>query len=343
MSEVGFFPKYEQKENRVTNYTLLLFKQIYNENPSVFQEFIENLLSDDSKTINVGVNFTQQEGYLCDSGKSIIDGVISQLPFTIFIETKNSDWFYKGQLERHVSNLKQLQGQKIFLALANFDGLKDEQKWFADFVKNYQDKDLIIKNLEFEELKFALDEVSKGIKSEILSTMIKEYEQFLSDSDLLPTWKYRLDVVNCAKTKEDVLAHKVYICPEAKGAYKHARSKYFGIYENKTVNCISEIKAVCTAEYDEETKKHKISISWFDKDNCNESEILKEAEEKSQYCWDESLQMFLLDNFREDINFQKDTPGGMFGSKIYFNLDSKIKNIDDLADAIRNQTWDKFQ
>lgn len=53
--------------------------------------------------------------------------------------------------------------------------------------------------------------------------------------------------------------------------------------------------------------------------------------------------MFLLDNFRENINFQKDTPGGMFGSKIYFNFDSKIKNIDDLAVTIRNQTWNKFQ
>ena len=343
MSEVGFFPKYEQKENRVTNYTLLLFKQIYNENPSVFQEFIENIISEDEKKINVGVIFAQQDGYSGDKGSSIVDGVISQMPFTIFIETKNSDWFYEDQLTRHINNLKQLQGQKIFLALANFDGLKEEQKWFADFKQKNSNDNLIIKNLEFEDLTFALDEISKNVNSEILTTMIKEYEQFLSDSDLLPTWKYRLDVVNCAKSKEDVLAHKVYICPEAKGAYKHARSKYFGIYENKKVNCISEIKAVCTAEYNEATKKHKISISWYDKDNYNETDIIKEAEEKSQFCWDENLQMFLLNNFRENINFKKHSPGGMFGSKIYFNFDSKIKNIDDLANTITNQSWAKFQ
>ena len=344
MTEVGFFPKYEQKENRVTNYTLLLFKQIYNENPSLFQEFIENLLADECKNINVGVKFTQQEGYSCEKGKSIIDGVIRQMPFEIFIETKNSDWFNENQLERHINNLKQQYGQKVFLALANFDGLANEQKLFESLKSNYSNENLIIKNLEFEDLKFALNTVAKSIKSEILLTMIKEYEHFLSDSDLLPTWKYRLDVVNCAKSKQDVLERQLYICPEAYGQYKHARAKYFGIYENKNVNYIAEIKAVCTSNYDEETKKYKIGVSWFDRDNYEEKEILKEAEEKSKsYCWDEPLQMFLLNNFRDNINFSKDSPGGLFGSKTYFNFESNIKNIDDLTATIQNQNWSKFQ
>lgn len=343
MAEVGFFPKYEQKENRVTNYTLLLFKQIYNENPTLFQEFIENLLADECKDINVGVEFSQQEGFNCEKGKSIIDGVIRQVPFEIFIETKNTDWFYENQLERHINNLMQQQGQKIFLALANFDGLANEQKLFEELKHIYSNEKLIIKNLEFEELKFALDKIAADIKSEILSTMIEEYEQFLSDSDLLPTWKYRLDVVNCAKSKEDVMCRQLYLCPEARGAYKHARAKYFGIYENKNVNCIAEIKAVCTYDYDEQTKQTQIAVSWFDRDNYKEEDILKEAKEKSQYCCGEPRQMFLLTNFKENINFKKDSAGGMFGSKIYFNFDSNIKNIDDLTTAIRNQNWSKFQ
>ncbi len=40
MAEVGFFPKYGQKENKVTNYTLLVLRQLYNESPNLFQEFI---------------------------------------------------------------------------------------------------------------------------------------------------------------------------------------------------------------------------------------------------------------------------------------------------------------
>ncbi len=40
MADVGFFPKYEQKENRVTNYTLLVLRQLYNESLNLFQEDI---------------------------------------------------------------------------------------------------------------------------------------------------------------------------------------------------------------------------------------------------------------------------------------------------------------
>lgn len=89
MTEVSFFPKYEQKENKVTNYTLLVLRQIYNESPNLFQSFIIDLLADEGRNINIGVNFLQQVGYSCERGNSIIDGVIQQLPFQIFIETKN--------------------------------------------------------------------------------------------------------------------------------------------------------------------------------------------------------------------------------------------------------------
>ena len=342
MSEVGFFPKYEQKENRVTNYTLLLLKQIYNESPNTFQELIVNLLSGDCNDINVGVNFSQQEGFSCEKGKSIIDGVIRQLPFDIFIETKNSDWFYQNQLERHIENLLKQNGKKVFIALANFDGLSKEQKLFEDIKQKYSNNnDLTIVNIEFEDLKKALDDISNKIKSEVLSIMLKEYEQFLNENDLLPTWKYRLDVVNCAKSQKDVKERLLYICPEAKGAYKHARAKYFGIYENKAVNFIAEIKAVCNVNYD--NGKHEIDISWWDRENYSKEEILQEAHEKSVYCWDEPLQMFLLGNFKDNVNFIKDSSGGMFGSKIYFNFNSNIKNLNDLVDKIQNKNWSEFQ
>ena len=123
MTEVSFLPKYEQKENKVTNYTLLVLRQIYNESPNLFQSFIIDLLADEGRNINIGVNFLQQVGYSCERGNSVIDGVIQQLPFQIFIETKTTDWFYNDQLERHIENLLNFNGQKIFIALANFDGL----------------------------------------------------------------------------------------------------------------------------------------------------------------------------------------------------------------------------
>lgn len=343
MAEVSFFSKYEEKENRVTNYTLLIFKQIYNESPYLFQEFIVDLISDECENIKVGVDFLQQK---CKKGNrnSVIDGIIKQAPFQIFIETKLYDWFYNDQLEKHIENLLKETGQKVFIALANFDGKKDEHNKFKELKNRYKnEKDLIIKNIEFESLVKSFEKIIENIKSEILSTMIKEYEQFLNEMDLLPTWKYRLDVVNCAKSKDGVIENSVYLCPEAKGAYRHARAKYFGIYDNKKVDCIAEIKAVCEAEYNKETNSHTIQISWFDDSITTEKEIIEEAEMKSKLCWDDNVQMFLLTNFKTNINFHKMTKGGMFGSKKYFNFDSSVKDINTLENLIKNKTWEEFR
>lgn len=334
MSEIGYFPKYSQKENQVTNYTLLVLKQLYTESPTLFQEFIEGLLAGEGKNINVGVSFAQQECYTCCAGKSIMDGVIKQEPFTIFVETKTSDWFYDNQLNRHIENLLNIQGQKVFLALANFDGLKNESKAFYDIKDKYKDcKDLIIKNIEFEDFLSAIKELN--VKSEMLINMIAEYELFLNNSDLLPTWKYRLDVVNCAVSEDDIKKYGVYICPEAKGAYKHVRSKYFGIYGSKKVDTIAEIKGVC--EVDE---NQNVYASWFNNDMTTREELINIVKTKNEAFPDfRPIQVFVLDNFRDGINFEKDSPGGMFGSKKYFNFDSQIRTIDDLADYIRNRPW----
>lgn len=337
MSEIGYFPKYSQKENQITNYTLLVLKQLYVESPTLFQEFIEGLLTGEGKNINVGVSFAQQESYSCSAGKSIMDGVIKQEPFTIFVETKTSDWFYDNQLNRHIENLLNIQGQKVLLALANFDGLKSESKAFYDVKEKYKDyKDLIIKNIEFEDFLSALKELN--VKSEMLMNMIAEYEIFLNDSDLLPTWKYRLDVVNCAVSEKDIKKYGVYVCPEAKGAYKHVRSKYFGIYGNKKVDTIAEIKGVCTVD-----ECNNISVSWFNSDTCLKEDLINTVKNKSEAFPDfRPIQVFALDNFKEGINFEKDSPGGMFGSKKYFNFGTKIKDIDELAELISNKNWSDF-
>lgn len=338
MAEVSFFPKYEQKENKVTNYTLLILKQLYNESPKLFQEFMTNLIKNDKNNIDVGVNFWQQKGFECINGKSILDGVITQSAFTIFIETKLSDWFYSEQLKRHFSNLIELEGKKIFLALSNFDGQKSTV--FEEFMNKYKnEKDVIFAYFEFGNFIDILKSLKSNIKSEQLLLLLDEFEEFLYNENLLPLWKYRLDVVNCAVSKNDVIERNLYLCPEAKGAYKHARSKYFGIYENKKVNCIAEIKAVCT--YDSNTEN--ISISWFDNDNYSESDILREASEKIKFCWKGVVQMFLLGNFKENINFQKDSKGGMFVSKTYFNFDDKVKDINDLETLIKDRKWSDFQ
>lgn len=71
----------------------------------------------------VGVSFKQQER----RKSSVPYGLINQKPFTIYIETKNYDWFYDEQLEKYLESLeKETVGLKILIAFGNFEGDTDK-------------------------------------------------------------------------------------------------------------------------------------------------------------------------------------------------------------------------
>ena len=101
-NKTSFFTTYDQKENRVTNYCLLMLNQVYSYSPLLFNQILSNLTDE----LNFGVNFYQQQGINTRKGKQIADGIISQEPITIYVETKNFDWFYNNQIEGYIENLK---------------------------------------------------------------------------------------------------------------------------------------------------------------------------------------------------------------------------------------------
>lgn len=159
--------------------------------------------------------------------------------------------------------------------------------------------------------------------------------------DFEPSLNYesRLDVVNCITCKEAIIKHSIYIYPIASDIYKHKPSKYFGIYSNKKVDTISEIKGVCEVDENE-----NISAIWFNSDMTTRENLITIVKAKTEAFPDfRPIQVFVLDNFRDGINFKKGTPGGMFGCKKYFNFDNEIKNIDELVKIIHNKTWNDFK
>ena len=114
---ISLFSGYSQRENRTTNYCLLVLKLLYEENPRFLGEVLEALLGENISD-HVGVQFRQQEKRL----NSIPDGLIIQKPIVIYVETKNFDWFYDEQLEKHLEGLqKDAVGLKVLIALGQFE------------------------------------------------------------------------------------------------------------------------------------------------------------------------------------------------------------------------------
>ncbi|KAA6302622.1 MAG: hypothetical protein EZS26_001129 [Candidatus Ordinivivax streblomastigis] len=336
--EISLFSDYHTAENSLTNYCGLILKLLYEENPESFQEVISALSS--STDFNIQPTFEQQ----VKKGESILDLLIEQKSFSIRFETKITDWFYEDQIHRHLAGFDSNPSCKILFLLSNFEG-KDPNEKYESLIKEAKEKyDVILAAITFEDFINTLK--SDNIRSsDTFKRFLSEFEYYLEHKNYFPSWKYKLDVVNSAASIDEILANNFYMCPNTGGAYSHRRAKYFGAYKNKTVQHIYEVDAVVAIERNEEDAK----IEWKQSPQDDKSLIEKakkkiaESPGRKEEIQRNGLLVFLLgDNIK--TNFQKQSKGGMFGSKKYFDLKKlEMNNLNDLKRAIEKKQlkWDE--
>lgn len=115
MANIHYFQRYNQKENWLTNSTLLLLTRIYQESISQFKTILGQITEDSLVgDLAVGVRFGQQE----KKGNGVVDGSITQESFKLVIETKLGDNFTAAQLERHLASLPHHYSQRVLLCLS---------------------------------------------------------------------------------------------------------------------------------------------------------------------------------------------------------------------------------
>lgn len=329
---VSLFSGYSQKENRVTNYALLVLKMLYEENPKYLGEVLAALLGEDVSD-HVGVSFHQQVRRV----ESVPDGLIVQRPLTVYIETKNYDWFRDEQLENHLTALdRECVGLKVLLAMGNLESSATDQFAAVRSIceKKYKGS-ILFRAVTFEDLLGAV--AVQGLPKN-LADAISDFKNFLNEEDLLPSWRERLDVVNCAGIPEDVTRGGVYMCPATGGAYSHDRCRFFGMYRNKRVELIAEIEAVVDVDLEAEA-----TLLWKNVDKPK-PECLAQARRTVQKLRPDEgvVRVFLLGELFA-TNFRKDSPGGMQASKRYFNIAAvQAKTASELARLLNGHQWSEF-
>lgn len=332
--EISLFSDYHTKENSLTNHCGLILKLLYEENPTSFEEAISSLTS-----TNFIINPTFEQQVRKET--SVPDLVIEQKSFSIFFETKRTDWFYSDQINRHLEGFKKNVDYNILFLLSNFEIDNPEEK-YQQQIQIAKSLDIILVPISFEEFVETLESVDS---SDVFKKFLVEFRAYLDRNGYFPSWRYLLEVVNCASTIHEVHERNVFMCPNTGGVYSHRRAKYFGGYKWKNVKFIHEIKAVVVIEknYDSEY------IQW-NNSNYTDSELIQEAKEKI-LLWDyrieeiknNGLQVFLLDNPYE-VNFKKTSKGGLYGNKKYFwDLAKELNatNSKELANGIvkKNLSW----
>lgn len=330
---IRLFPTYSQKENQTTNHCLLILKMLYEENPKFLSEALAILL-DENFSGTIGVQFLQQR----KEKVSVPDGEIYQEPFSIFIETKLGSNFGETQLLGHLNTLKKRQGQKVLIALGNFEQDYSAYSVFQNVGSKAKDEDVAFIAISFEQF---LQAIQSPYLPKNLVDAVSDLGEYLDENGLLPSWKFRLDVVNCKESFDSVVKHKIYTCPAQGGSYNHRRSLYFGTYRNKRVERVAQIDAVVDLNSED---KSESSLVWKN-GSRTEEELIRMAVERRQKLGDSwyPVRVFVLGDLYP-TNFIKVSSGGMYVTKQYFDIGKlQAKNAEDLAKKLDGRTWEDYE
>jgi hypothetical protein len=329
MSQIHYFQRYSTKENAVTNTALHLFSQINAHSTDRLRELLVDLLDD--QEIPLGVNINQQ----IRSATSVPDGVISQEPSHIVIETKVDAGIDADQLKRHLQSFKQGGTGNYLLLLA----INDPIDAAVDPVhKAAQALGVTFKALTFET-------VCKSLKSSVhphetqLNAIVEDFLLYCSDMQLLPDRRSWMRIVPCGQTLSLNAKWAVYYQPVDRGYSKH---EFVGIYQQKAVRYVGKI--TCVFDYvSTDAAPFGTAILGACDANCLRRIQGIAAETKINPGWDISsgYRFFCVDKF-VPTDFRKISPGGIQGARFY-DVSDLVKGatpIDELAGTLRDKTWE---
>jgi hypothetical protein len=173
-----------------------------------------------------------------------------------------------------------------------------------------------------------------------LADAVEDLTVYFNERGLLSSWQNRLDVVNCARSFDEILRDKAYTCPAEDGKYSHKRCQYFGTYRKKCVERVALIEALVDLQ-SEDIKTHTLkwkNVEVEDKELIEKARVIHQQFQGTRY----PLRVFLLSDLYA-TNFIKDTPGGMFGVKKYFDVSSLNANdAANLAEKLKDKTWQSY-
>jgi predicted type IV restriction endonuclease len=168
-------------------------------------------------------------------------------------------------------------------------------------------------------------------------------------------WHNKLCAVNCAATTDAIRQYKIYRCPARGGAFSFKRCRFFGIYSGKRVAVVAEIEGVVDVNKDFTSALgcNNTLGGRSDGDLMGEAVARLRAyrdkfddTDSEHREWFERCGVARVFVLGEQFNtcFEKDSPGGMFGTKQYFDVGAiKAESAGDLARKLDRRRWSEFE
>lgn len=340
MSEIHYFPRYSQKENFVTNNTLLFLLRVHQYSRLKFQKLIEELCVDEPNVqlSTSWLHFQQQKA----TERSVLDGFISQDSIKIAVETKRADSFDFSQLENHLSVFKNEQHKLLIMLSPKENEIPSrEMESIRELAKR---RNIQILHTSFEEIV----RKTRGCLSnhdEEMHALVDDYESFCSESGLLPEDKYLVFVPPCGQSFEDNYSLRLYYCP---ASWSRRKARYIGIYRDKSVRAIGEITKIVSCDANQEQQEVTLR-EWVkgsgELTQDEKQRILVACKNAPGRGWDVSTghKFYLCDELVE-TDFKKQSSGGIPGHRYldlrdFLRTDFSHATTTDLASALRHSKW----
>lgn len=344
MSKIHYFQRYSQKENVVTNNTLLLFSRLYNDSPSRFEDFINSLLASDMAALEVGLRFRQQEGN--KSGSSIPDGSIIQKGMKVLIETKLYDNNDSKQLLRHLDGFDNEDTQVMLLVNATETGQQFDSKVHRLVGEYNQEHNKRIEfcSVTFKEIIDALDDVLFEYDVE-LNEMLEDYRDFCEGQDLLPRHKFMMRAITSSGSFTQNMKNNIYYDAESRGASSH---QYMGLYKDKSVKAVGLLRKIVLADVDMKTKEFIKVVSRKGEPPTEDEKqriltIMDDAFIENGWNVFKNHQFFIVDEFIP-TDFKKITKYPIQRTK-FFDLGSELgleelPDCKEIAELLKQKAWE---
>jgi hypothetical protein len=331
MPRVHYFQRYSQRENVVTNNTLLLFSRIYAFSPARLESLLSMLLGDTE--VNVGPTFQQQ---IRVKG-SVPDAKITQPSFSLVIETKVDALVRPEQLKGHLNAFGD-EDQKFLMLIqpAPLTGKK----------RSEIEQSLKVLNPTVSFCATTFDEIIKGCEDIIqdyetdVRELIDDYRDYCAGEGLLPTAANTMRVVVAGATYEENFKYSLYYCPAERSFQPHA---YLGLYHDKTVVGIGKLSAIAEVEISGGQVRVIDSTGTITDDD--KRRILEATDyARLNHGWDLTYdhRFFLVERFVK-THFAKESKYPLQGVK-YFDLRDalrrrEIPDVEEIAEELSRQKW----
>lgn len=339
MSNIHYFARYTQKENMVTNNTMLLFKRLHNNSTDKFNRFLNSILEDSGIELDIDIKFGQQEkGY-----QSVPDAYIQQDSFKIIIETKLYGQQDISQLKNHFTEFEDIQNQ-VFLWV-NKEPIAD--KYRKQIIKeinkinNKRQNPIFFAATTFKEICEIFNEILNDYDFE-MKEIVEDFEAFCNEAGIIDNADTKIRFVPVGDTLVENMKYNIYYDPSYKGYQNH---HYIGLYNDKTIKGVGKIVCIVDANYTKASDKMTTTShlgTLTDSQTKMIKEVMNDAYNNYGYKIFKDHRFFIVDKFYE-TEFTKESKGGMVGKR-YFDLSTlkdykKKMSTQEIAELLSGKEW----